>query len=157
MASDPRGIIGRLLLALGLKTQAQLAAALKIRPQSIISAIGRGEIPEAWLYRVAYLTGRNVEWLRTGEGPGRQGNIMGEGAASFYGNRGAQSAALRHVLEAWEELDEEERGTVERCAEILRLGDRDIREHLIAQLKLIEDTVRMRRAKRTRRRPHAAT
>jgi hypothetical protein len=59
------------------------------------------------------------------------------------------------VLEAWEELDSEERVTVERCAEALRIGDRDIREHLIAQLKLIEETVQGRRAKRVRRRPHS--
>lgn len=150
MASDPRGIIERLLLALGLKTQAQLAAALEIRPQSVISAIGRGEIPEAWLYRVAYRTGRNVEWLQTGKGPVRQENVIGEGTVPSYGNRGDQSAALRQVLDAWQELDEEERDTVERCAQVLRIGDRDIREHLIAQLKLIEETVQRRRAKRGR-------
>jgi hypothetical protein len=44
---------------------------------------------------------------------------------------------------------------VERCADALRVGDRDIREHLITQLKLIEETVHMRRAKRSRRRPHS--
>jgi hypothetical protein len=34
---------------------------------------------------------------------------------------------------------------------VLRVGDRDVREHLIAQLKLIEETVQRRRAKRRRR------
>jgi hypothetical protein len=150
MGSEPRGIIDRLLVALDCKTQAQLAARLEIRPQSIVSAVNRGEIPEAWLYRVAYLTGRSVEWLRTGKGPARQENVVGEGTSPPYGERGGQSAALRHVLEAWEELDEEERATVERCAEVLRVGDRDVREHLIAQLKLIEETVQRRRAKRRR-------
>lgn len=152
MYSEPRGIIERLLVALGVKTQAQLAASLEIRPQSIISAIHREEIPEAWLYRVAYLTGRSVEWLRTGKGPAWQENVIGERTAPSYGNRGGQAAGLRHVLEAWEELDEEERATVERCAEVLRIGDRDIREHLIAQLKLIEETVRRRRTRRAHRR-----
>ncbi|TAJ22379.1 MAG: hypothetical protein EPO64_13950 [Nitrospirae bacterium] len=152
MGSEPRGIIERLIAALSLKAQAQLAASLAIRPQSIISAVNRGEIPEAWLYRVAYLTGRSVEWLRTGKGPVWQANIIGEGAAPSYGNRGEQSAVLRHMLEVWEELDEEERVTVVRCAEILQVGDRDIREHLIAQLKLVEETVQRRRAKRGHRR-----
>lgn len=150
MASDPRGIIDRLLAALDCKTQAQLATSLEIRPQSIISAVNRGEIPEAWLYRVAYLTGRSVDWLRSGKGPAWQENIIGEGTAPPYGNRGGQSPALRRVIEAWEELDEEERATVERCVQVLRIGDRDVREHLIAQLKLIEETVQRRRAKRGR-------
>ncbi len=150
MGSEPRGIVDRLVGALGLKTQAQLAASLEIRPQSIISAVNRGEIPEAWLYRVAYRTGRSVEWLRTGRGPAWQGQVTGEGTAPTYGTRGTQPAALRHLLEAWEELDEEERAAVERCAAILRTGDRDVREHLIAQLKLVEETVRGRQAKRRR-------
>ncbi len=151
MGSEPRGIIDRLLVALDCETQTRLAARLEIRPQSIISAVNRGEIPEAWLYRVAYLTGRSVEWLRTGKGPAWQGNVIAERTAPSYGNRGAQSAVLRHLLEAWEELDEEERAAMERCAEILRTGDLDVREHLIAQLKLIEEAMQRRRAASRRR------
>ena len=156
MDSEPRGIIERLLDALDLKTQAQLAASLEIKPQSIISAMSRGEIPEAWLYRVAYLTGKNVEWLRTGKGSVKHGNVTAEATSPVYGDGRGHSAPLRRILEAWEELDSEERVTVERCTEALRIGDRDIREHLITQLKLIEETVQMRRAKRARRRPHSA-
>lgn len=155
MGQEPREIIERLLGALDLKTQAQLAASLEIKPQSIISAMSRGEIPDAWLYRVAYLTKRKVDWLRTGRGPVWHGNVTAEATPALYGGGKGHSAPLRRVLEAWEELDSEERVTVERCAEALRIGDREIREHLIAQLKLIEETVRVRRAKRARRRPHS--
>jgi hypothetical protein len=156
MDSEPRGTIERLMIALDLKTQAQLAAGLEIKPQSIISAMGRGEIPDAWLYRVAYLTGRNVDWLRTGRGPVWHGNVTAESTSPLYGGGKGHAAPLRRVLEAWEDLDSEERVAVERCAEALRIGDRDIREHLIAQLKLIEETIQMRRAKRARRRHHSA-
>jgi len=156
MDSDPRGIIERLIIALDLKTQAQLAASLEIKPQSVISAMNRGEVPEAWLYRVAYLTGRSVGWLRTGKGPAWHGTDIAEATAPSYGSGRGQSAPLRRVLETWEELDSEEQAAVERCAEALRIGDRDIREHLIAQLKLIEETVQTRRAKRARRRHHSA-
>jgi hypothetical protein len=156
MDSESRGIIERLLAALDLKTQTQLAASLEIKPQSIISAMSRGEIPEAWLYRVAYLTGRNVDWLRTGKGPVWHGNVTAEVTSPLYGGGRGHSAPLRRVLEAWEELDSEERVTVERCTEALRVGDRDIREHLIAQLKLIEEAIHARQAKRARRRPHSA-
>lgn len=155
MSSGPHGIVERLMAALDLKTQAQLAAGLGIRPQSIISAISRGEIPEAWLYRVAYLTGRSVEWLRTGKGSVWHGSVVAEAPAPAYGSGGDYSAPLRRVVEAWGVLDSEERATVERCVDALRVGDRDIREHLITQLKLIEETVHMRRAKRSRRRPHS--
>ncbi|MER3422780.1 MAG: hypothetical protein C4293_05670 [Nitrospiraceae bacterium] len=156
MSSETRDIIDRLLTALDIKTQAQLAAVLEIRPQSIISAVNRGEIPAVWLYRVAYLTGRNVEWLRTGKGSAWHENIIGEGATPFYGSVRSPSPSLRRVLEAWDDLDSEEQTALGRCAEVLRSGDRDIREHLMAQLKLIEETVQMRQAKRARRRHHAA-
>ncbi|MEW6544670.1 MAG: helix-turn-helix domain-containing protein [Nitrospirota bacterium] len=151
MRSEPRGIVERLLAALGVKTQAQLATKLEIRPQSVISAITRGEIPEAWLYRVAYLTGRSVEWLRTGKGEVWREGVIAEVPPRAYGGKG-ESAALRRILEAWEELDADAQATVERCVQALRLGDREIRDHLTAQMKLIEETVQRRRAKRGRRR-----
>jgi hypothetical protein len=150
VVSEPRGIIDRLLIALGLTTQVQLAASLEIRPQSIVSAMGRGEIPEAWLYRVAYTTGRSVEWLRSGKGPVWHSLVAAE-ASRPYGLDKGESAALRQMLEGWEELDDEEQATVRRCVEVLRVGDRDIREHLIAQLKLIEETVQRRKARRKHR------
>ncbi len=150
MGSEPREIIDRLLQALNLKTQAQLAVSLEIRPQSIVSAVHRGEIPEGWLYRVAYLTGRNVEWLRTGKGPIWHADIAAETSPGGYGAGGIPDAAFRRLAEVWEELDAEEQASLERCAEILRVGDRDVREHLIGQLKLMEEAVQLRRRKRSR-------
>lgn len=144
MGSAPRAVIERLIAALNLRTQAQLAARLGIRPQSIISAVRRGEIPEAWLYRVAYLSGRRVEWLRTGKGPIWHELVVAEAAARPYG------AALQRVLAAWDGLDAEGQTTVERCTALLRLEHPDIRAHLIRQLKLIEETARVREGKRAR-------
>lgn len=139
------------MTAMGVLTQAQLAAGLEIRPQSIISAVSRGEIPEAWLYRVAYQTGRKIEWLRTGKGPIWREEVIAEAPAPSYG-KGSGASAVRRVLEAWQELGPEEQAAVERCAALLGLEDRDIRAHLINQLKLIAETASVRRAKRTRRR-----
>lgn len=151
MSSQARDIIDRLLVALNAKTQAQLAASLEIRPQSIVSAIGRGEIPEAWLYRVAYLTGRSVEWLRTGKGPVWHGNATVAESMPSYSER-PPSAPLRRILDAWDSLDHDEQAAVGRCADALRLGDREIRDHLVHQLKLIEELIQMRRARRAGRR-----
>lgn len=147
MSQEPREIIERLIVALDLKTQAQLAAGLEIKPQSIVSAVNRGEIPEAWLYRVAYRTGRSVEWLRTGKGPAWQGAHVAEAPAPAYGDKG-QPEMLHRVNQAWDHMDADARAMVLRCAEILRSVDRDLREHLIAQVKLIDEMAQARRAKR---------
>jgi len=145
--ADPREVIERLIEALGLASRAQLAAHLAIRPQSIVSAVNRGEIPEAWLYRVAYLTGRSVEWLRDGKGRVWHGVAMAETQDRAYGGDKKPSVTLQQVVEAWGRLDAEEQATVARCASVLQAADRDIREHLIAQMKLIEETLRRRHRK----------
>lgn len=168
MSRELSGIIARLLDALHLTTRAQLAAALEIRPQSIVSALNRREIPEAWLYRVAYLTGRNVEWLRTGRGAVWREAVAADSGASGYGRgagktsgRGAGKAGripapLRRLLQAWEGLGQPEQATVARLVEALRGGDREIRDHLIREMKLIEDSLRARTRRRPRPRPRAS-
>lgn len=149
MRADPREIVERLIEALGLKTQAQLAGSLDIRPQSIVSAVNRGEIPDAWLYRVAYRTGRSVEWLRTGRGSVWRGAHVAEAPAPIYGDK-RPSAMSRSMIETWAKLDAEEQAVVQRCADIVRHADRAVREHLLAQLKLIDEMAQARRAMRAR-------
>jgi hypothetical protein len=164
MSRELSGTIERLLEALRLTTRAQLAAALEIRPQSIVSALNRREIPEAWLYRVAYLTGRNVEWLRTGRGAVWREEVAADSGAPDYGKSagrtsgrgprraGRMPASLRRLLQAWEELGQSEQATVARLIEALRGGDREIRDHLVREMKLIEDSLRARLKARARRR-----
>lgn len=149
MRPEPRDIIERLIAALDLKTQAQLAASLEIRPQSIVSALNRGEIPEAWLYRVAYRTGRSIEWLRTGKGAARHGALVAEAPAPVYGDK-KQSEMLQRVIQAWDHMDADAQAMLLRCAEILHGADGDLREHLIAQVKLIDEMAQARRSKRSR-------
>lgn len=148
MPQGPRDIIERLILALNLKTQAQLAASLEIRPQSIVSAVHRGEIPDAWLYRVAYRTGRSIEWLKTGQGSVWHGGLLAEAPAPAYGVK-KQAELLQLVVQAWDCLDADERKTLVRCVEILRGADRDLRGHLIAQVSLMDETTQARQAKRS--------
>lgn len=149
MRQEPREIIGRLIAALELKTQVQLAASLEIRPQSIVSALNRGEIPEAWLYRVAYRTGRSIEWLRTGKGPAWYGALLAEAPAPAYGDQ-RQAEMRLHIMQAWDALEADERRIVLRCIEILQGADQDLRGHLIAQLKFIDEMAQTRRGKRTK-------
>ena len=152
MGSGPREMIRRLLVALGLKTQAQLSASLGIKPQSIISAVKRGEIPDAWLYRTAYATGRSVGWLRTGRGPAWQDKVVSEPPPPPYSTGSGGSEALDDLVEIWKDLDDKERATVRRCAEALRFGAEDIRDHVIGEMKLIQEAVRRRRSGKKRRR-----
>lgn len=163
MSRELSGIIERLLASLQLTTRAQLAAALDIRPQSIVSALNRREIPEAWLYRVAYLTGRNVEWLRTGRGamwreavaadngPPAYARGGGTAAGRGMGQAGRMPTPLRRLLQDWDDLGRSEQATVTRLVEALRGGDREIRDHLVREMKLIEDSLRARRKTRARR------
>jgi SOS-response transcriptional repressor LexA len=66
---EPRDIISRLLSAGGYLSQSALARRLDVAPQRITDAISHGQIPELWIYHVAYHTGVRAEWLRTGRGP----------------------------------------------------------------------------------------
>lgn len=149
MPQEPRDIIDRLIVALDLKTQAQLAASLEIRPQSIVSALNRGEVPEAWLYRVAYRTGRSIEWLKTGKGSAWHGALLAESPAPAYGDK-KQPEMWQRVSQAWDHMDADERGLLLRCVEILNGAEHDLREHLIAQVKLIDEMTQARRTKRAR-------
>ena len=144
MAPKPRGILDRLMAATGANTQVALAEHLEVPPSSITDALRRGKIPEAWVFKVAYLTRRRAEWLRTGEEPEFQEEASAEGTA--FG----RSATLKRLVEALETMDEEEQRALERCAEALCVGDHEIRQHLIGQLKIIEDAVKLRHAKRGR-------
>ncbi len=64
--------------------------------------------------------------------------------------------AARRLFEHYEMLSVDERETLARCAEALRDGQADVRQHLIGQLKLIEDTVRLRAKQKTRGQPSGA-
>ena len=85
-------------------------------------------------------------------GRGGGGHLKEPGAAYQPGPR--PSPLADRLLDIAEELDQEEREALLRCAEFLRIGDRQVREHLINQLAIVEDTVRFRQAqaKKGRRR-----
>ena len=61
----------RLMLALNASTDAELARALGITPQSVSGARKRGEVPPAWIQTCAAETGVNAHWLFFGSGPMR--------------------------------------------------------------------------------------
>src|SRR3990167_2340980 len=77
-------IVKRLIEASMSKNQAGLASYLEISPSKITYAVRRGSIPQAWLYKIAYRTGYNVDWLRTGTGEKMQAIYAAEPRVPLY-------------------------------------------------------------------------
>ena|SRR3990167_1094504 len=132
-------ILRRLMLASGVQTKAALAAHLGLTPSNITDAVRRNMIPESWLYKVAYRTRRNIEWLKTGSGP----EFLDEAAADAAGEYG-RTATLRQLMEALESMDEEEQATLLRYKDLLERGDMLLRQHVINQAKLLERDLKRR-------------
>lgn len=131
-------IINRLMRSVGVTTKVALADKLGVRPSGVTNAIRLKEIPEAWLYKVGYLTGRNVEWLRTGRGEELAGHLA-EGRSTYQilppGPRHDLAVQLdRYLLSA----PQEEADSLQRLLHTLTDAAPDTRQHIIGQLKLLE-------------------
>lgn len=62
----------RILVALGLRTQVEVAAFLGVRQSSISDALRRNDpdgVPAGWKIRLLETEGLNPHWIQTGEGP----------------------------------------------------------------------------------------
>lgn len=68
---DAAECLSRLMRALEVTTDAELARALGITPQSVNGARKRHEVPPAWVQACAAQTGVNAHWLFFGRGPAR--------------------------------------------------------------------------------------
>ena len=66
-----QAVLVRLMQALDVGSDTELARALGITPQSVSGARKRGEIPPAWVQACAAQTGVNADWLFFGRGPMR--------------------------------------------------------------------------------------
>lgn len=112
-------ILARLRDALQVGTQAQLAEFLDVRQGNVSQAIANNRVPDLWLYKVAYATGRSIEWLRTGEGVRSLDAAVAETEAEYK----LSIPALRPLLTDWSALSEEERAILRSCIDLLRSGE----------------------------------
>jgi transcriptional regulator with XRE-family HTH domain len=126
--------------ALGGASQSALADRLGCTPQQISNWLRDGSVPAKWILAAARLSGRTAEWIGTGSEPCDKPSLVREAEAAYA----VAPDVTRTLLAAIEDLGPAERETLARCAEALRAGQPDVRQHLIGQLKLIEDTVRLR-------------
>lgn len=99
-------IIKRANLALGIKSQKQLAEALGIRPPGITDAKTRGAFPSDWVVKISTGYGVNPVWLLNGTGPMK---IGGEASNIAPGPGITRSVPLISFVQAgdWTEAVEE--------------------------------------------------
>jgi hypothetical protein len=118
-------VLDRLILATDVQNKSQLAEFLEITPQSIRTAEVRKEIPDTWLYKVAYKTGTRIEWLRSGEGP----QTLQAFACETMAHYGEQVPSEIQVLEAFRGwLDDDEKQILARGVELLAAEDKETRD-----------------------------
>lgn len=116
-------IVERLMLVSGVKTQAQLGDILNISQAAVTQAISKDKIPEAWIYKVAYRTGRRVEWLESGEGP-ELTEVAAEESAHY---QRTLPPALRMLLVRWKDLSDTQRSIIEHATTLLESKDKETR------------------------------
>ena len=131
--SQPRAIIDRLLTACGSITQLTLARELGIAPQRIVEAITRGQIPDLWLYKVSYKTGRTVEWLRSGQRP----EFSHVAAEEMERYRRELPPSLHDLTEQWTSLSEAERAILDNALKLLLSSDPETRGLMVDVLQSV--------------------
>lgn len=131
--SSFKGIIGRLLHATGLSTQASLASYLGISPSKIADASRRGHVPALWIYKVAYETGCRLEWLQRGEEP----KTIAERHAAVSQKWVTLELAFPGLLQAWHDLGEEGRNVMSDYFSFW-IRDEEIRNYLALQRTILK-------------------
>lgn len=138
-------IVERLMLVSGVNTQVQLAHVLDISQAAVTQAISKGKIPEAWLYKVAYRTGRRVEWLQSGQGP----EFTDAAAEESEQYRRTLPPVLQGLIDQWSDLSESERSIVDSAMKLLLSADAETRDLVV---KVVESVREHRKFQRQQRR-----
>ena len=137
-------IINRLSLSIGAKTQSSLAEFLGVRQGNISQAIKNNHVPESWLYKVSYHTGRTVEWLRSGTGPEFADAV--QETERRYGL--IEAEALRIFLTRRLDLTQDQQHLIDQALRLLTETDDDTRELMVVLLKKIANQPATPRQKR---------
>lgn len=144
MNVQPREITKRLCHALGVSSLAGLARFLDVSPQAINGAIQKRQIPDVWLYKVSYRTGRLVEWLRSGTGP--EFADVAEETERRYGL--IEAEALRIFLTRRLDLKQDQQHLIDHALRLLIETDDETRELMVVLLQKIANQPATPRQKR---------
>ncbi|MDT7040828.1 helix-turn-helix domain-containing protein [Candidatus Nitronereus thalassa] len=113
-------VLKRIMEVLKVTSQRDLAATLGTTPSNISTTLKRAQIPEAWLYKVAYESQCRIEWLKTGEGPKFLDQAVAEARAA-YGTHAMEG--FEKLLNEWKNLDGTKRSLAQNCIEAIRLEE----------------------------------
>jgi len=136
MKDKSRALVERLVSSLGMENFAELARWLGVDPSVINRAIRTGKVPESWIYKVAYQTGRRLEWVETGKGVELHGNEPPGGELADTGH-------AKKLVSVLKDFNEEELETLQNLAELLIGSERPVRRNIFAQLKTMQETVKV--------------
>lgn len=114
-------------------TQTQLAGALGISQAAVTQAIAKGKIPEGWAYKVAYSTGRRVDWILSGRGT----EFANTAAEEMERYRRELPPALHDLTEQWTALTETERAIVDNALKLLLSSDAETRGLMVNVLQSV--------------------
>lgn len=98
MGVEFTGTVERMKSVAGLRSDTDLAKALDITPQAVSNFKNKGEIPSDLVIQFAVKYKVSVDWLLTGEGEMRRGEMpqrVAEGLAPYY----TGDAELREICE----------------------------------------------------------
>ena len=96
----------RLIGSVKPKKGTALARLLGVKPQAVSNAKTKGAIPKAWFVIVSEETGVSADWLLTGEGPKRRGEVRDDADDSFQ-QRVGRTNRLELQLDEERELNRE--------------------------------------------------
>ena len=105
------------------RTQTHLASALGISQAAVTQAIAKGKIPDGWAYKVAYSTGRRVEWILSGRGT----EFSSTAAEEMARYRRELPPALHDLTEQWTALSDTERAIIDNALKLLLSSDAETR------------------------------
>ncbi|UUC83838.1 helix-turn-helix domain-containing protein [Stutzerimonas stutzeri] len=112
MRSDGvKDVLQRLSMVLAVDTSKALAESLGVSPQAVSSWKSRDSVPYAECVLVAQKLGLSLDWLLTGQGPMRRGEVLSGAQAS------ADNPREQALLALWRELDEDAQREIQLAAE----------------------------------------
>jgi hypothetical protein len=126
-------VIARIMGASGCKNQSELADFVGTSQPAVARAIKDGKAPDHWLYRIAYRTGRRVEWLQSGHGTEFQ-DLAAEEMERY---RRELPPALHDLAGQWRALPEPERAIVDNALTLLLSSDADTRALMVDVLRAL--------------------
>lgn len=104
-------VLSRMMDFFGVDTDSALARALPVNRQTLAGWRSRRSVPYAECIKLCESNGLSLDWLLTGEGPMRRGEVLQSTQDA------AETPREQALLALWRELDEDAQREIQRAAE----------------------------------------